>query len=277
VVLLDFGIAKLSDALAPELTASHQSLGTPACMAPEQIHGLRADARSDVYALGGLLFHMLTGRIALQDESATMTQYLHLHARRPRASALAPVSSRVDDIIIRAMAIEPQDRFPDVHSFLAAARTALHQNAAVQATVEMEAAAILVTVTDGSDGTSFDERLFTDLEAVLPAAERALAGSGFTLAVDLGTSNLFVAPASSVADPVEVALATWDALERRANRDPRVGIGICVHRGPATFVGSAIQPCALLRPSSWRVPDPLVGVWVTGEIDRAAPHGRRVR
>src|SRR5204862_7759213 len=82
IVLLDFGIAKLMDAFAPELTASHQSLGTPTTMAPEQIEGRAIDARTDVYGLGVLLFYMVTGRVPFVDESPKMTQYLHLNARR---------------------------------------------------------------------------------------------------------------------------------------------------------------------------------------------------
>ena len=105
VVLLDFGIAKLSDALAGDLTASHQSLGTPSCMAPEQVHGRAVDARCDVYGLGALAFFLLTGHMPFEDPSLTMTQYLHLHARRPRVSAAAPVPPRVDDVVARAMAI----------------------------------------------------------------------------------------------------------------------------------------------------------------------------
>ncbi|HSR99813.1 MAG TPA: serine/threonine-protein kinase, partial [Kofleriaceae bacterium] len=71
IVLLDFGIAKLSDAFAVELTASHQSLGTPSCMAPEQVHGRPVDARTDVYGLGTLAFFLLTGQMPFWDSSLT--------------------------------------------------------------------------------------------------------------------------------------------------------------------------------------------------------------
>src|SRR5215468_9927395 len=72
VVLLDFGIAKLSDALAGDLTASHQALGTPSCMAPEQVHGRAVDARCDVYGLGTLAYFLLTGHMPFEDPSLTM-------------------------------------------------------------------------------------------------------------------------------------------------------------------------------------------------------------
>ncbi len=274
VVLLDFGIAKISDALAPELTSSHQSLGTPGCMAPEQIHGQRVDARTDVYALGGLLFHLLTGRLPFHDPSETMTQYLHLHARRPRASSLVPVSTAIDDVIVRAMAIEPGQRFADVRTLSAAARSALRESPRPQAPQTIEHAVVLVMIRDLSSGEELDEPLMADLEAVLPAAERALADHGFALALDLGTSALFVAPLRDAASAVTAAVATWERLEQRAGRDSRVRTGVAVHRGLATVTGDRVAPCALLRPESWGLPDPLEGVWVSSAIE---PQARRIR
>src|ERR1051325_10326858 len=163
IVLLDFGIAKLTDALVADLTASHQSLGTPSCMAPEQVHGRAIDARTDVYALGTLAYFLLTGRMPFEDESLTMTQYLHLHARRPRVSVAAPVPARVDDVVARAMAIEPAERFADPLSLLAAFRAALRDSAPMLAVEVADAAAILVSVRDVGGG--LDEALVTDLEA----------------------------------------------------------------------------------------------------------------
>ena len=60
-VLLDFGLVKLLDQDGPGLTSSRSMLGTPAAMAPEQMKGQPVDARTDVYALGLLAYHMLTG------------------------------------------------------------------------------------------------------------------------------------------------------------------------------------------------------------------------
>ena len=267
VVLLDFGIAKISDALAPELTATNQSLGTPSCMAPEQIQGRQPDARTDVYALGGLLFHMLTGRMPFQDPSATMTQYLHLHARRPRASLVTQgIPEQFDEVIARAMAIEPSDRFVDARSLLAAALAASRQTAITRAVSMHDAIAFVVTVTDRSAGAAFDAALFDDLESVLPAAERFLGERGFVLAADLGSSALFVAQRANAPEPVALGqeLVTW--LANRARRDPRVQVGVAIHRDEAPFIGGVIQPCALLRPASWSLPDALDGLWISPAV-----------
>lgn len=271
IVLLDFGIAKISDALAPELTATNQSLGTPSCMAPEQIQGLRPDARTDVYALGGLLFHMLTGRMPFQDPSATMTQYLHLHARRPRASLVAHgIPERLDDVIARAMAIEPANRFPDAASLLAAALAASREASTPRDTSVHDTIALYVSVADRTGGSAFDVALFDDLESVLPAAERYLAERSVTLAVDLGSSALFVAPRERVEDPVGLAQALARYLEERPRRDARVQVGVAVHCDAAPFVGAQIQPCPLLRPTTWQMPDSIEGIWISPALTAGA-------
>ena len=275
VVLLDFGIAKLSDAFAVELTASHQSLGTPSCMAPEQIHGRAVDPRTDVYGLGTLAFFMLTGQMPFADASLTMTQYLHLHARRPRVSAAAPVSARIDDVIARAMAIEPAERFSDPLSMLAAFRAAVRDSAPLAAVEVADAAAILVSVRETSG--ALDEAVLTDLESVLPAAERALAGAGFALALDLGSTAVFAKHHCDAHEAVATALAVWDQLAQRAHRDARVRIGMCVHRASATFIGAEIRSGTLLRPASWGIPDEIDGVWATSAIADGAPGGTRLR
>jgi serine/threonine-protein kinase len=264
VVLLDFGIAKLSDALAPELTASNQVLGTPSAMAPEQILSAPPTARTDVYALGILLFQMVAGRLPFDDTSATMTRFFHLHARRPRASAVAEVGRALDEVIERAMAIDPADRYADARTMCAAAQAALSSRSRPSPAPD-KGAAILVEVRDRDAGAALDDALVVDLEAVLPAAERYLAGTGFTAVADFGSSALFVAARD--ADPVGRALGLWDHLQQRRRADPRVVIGICAHEGTAEV---------LRCPVSWNAPDLLEGVWVTGAIDPSAPRGKRL-
>lgn len=275
IVLLDFGIAKLSGALAVELTASHQSLGTPSCMAPEQVHGRAVDARTDVYALGTLAFFLLTGHMPFEDASLTMTQYLHLHARRPRVSVAAPVPPRIDDVVARAMAIEPGERFADTLSLLAALRSALRDSAPIAAVEIADAAAILVAV--GHAGGGLDEALLTDLEAVLPAAERALTGAGFSLVLDLGSSAVFAQPHCEASRAVAAAVAVWDQLAQRRNPDPRVRIGIAVHRAAATFQGTELRAGTLLQPATWGIPDELDGVWASAAAAPDAAGATRLR
>src|SRR5204863_4828843 len=86
-VLLDFGLVKLLDADGPGLTSSRSMLGTPAAMAPEQMKGQPVTARTDVYALGLLAFHMLTGAPAFGGGPGVVQTYLQIHGARPRPSA----------------------------------------------------------------------------------------------------------------------------------------------------------------------------------------------
>ena len=111
VVLLDFGIAKLLDPDFDDLTATGTTPGTPGLMAPEQAAAGVVDARTDVYALGGLLFHLLTGRPVFADRKATEIQFLHRHARRPQPSEHAVLPLALDHVVAAAMAIDPEERF----------------------------------------------------------------------------------------------------------------------------------------------------------------------
>jgi eukaryotic-like serine/threonine-protein kinase len=249
IVLLDFGIAKVFG--ATDLTMSRQALGTPACMAPEQIRGGEIDARTDVYGLGVLTYHLLTGRMPFDDSSLTMSQYLHLHARRPRVSAAAPVPARVDDVIARAMAVDPADRFPGPLAFFAALRAAIVDGAA-RGPVGVDAFAILVSARDQAG-------------EVLPLAERVLASRGFRIGLDLGDAALFVGRATPAA-ALDAAVAVYEELA------PHPDVAIAVHRGEATLAGDELVGGELADPGRWPVPIELRGVHASREaLGDAAP------
>lgn len=109
-VLLDFGLVKLLDETGPGLTSSRSMLGTPAAMAPEQMRGLPVDARTDVYALGLLAYHMLTGQPAFSGGPGVVQSYLQVHGPRPRPSAKIEIDPAIDEPIMKALATEPKDR-----------------------------------------------------------------------------------------------------------------------------------------------------------------------
>jgi hypothetical protein len=190
-------------------------------------------------------------------------------------SAAAPASPRIDDVVARAMAIEPAERFSDPLSMLAALRAAVRDSAPLAAVEVADAAAILVTAR--AVAFALDEALLTDLEAVLPAAERALAAAGFAPALDLGSSAVFAKHHCDARDAIATAVAVWDLLAQRPRCDPRVRIGISVHRAPATFIGAEVRSGTLLRPASWGLPDDVDGVWATSAIVAGAPNGTRLR
>jgi eukaryotic-like serine/threonine-protein kinase len=121
VKLLDFGIARLRDADSGEHTVSVPgALGTPAFMAPEQARGLweELDARSDLWAVGAVMFRALTGRSVHQGRSPS-EQLLSAMTRRapPLESVMPDIYPAIASVVDRAMEVAPAKRWPDAQSF----------------------------------------------------------------------------------------------------------------------------------------------------------------
>jgi serine/threonine protein kinase len=111
VKVLDFGIAQVKRQGSPKITAQGLAIGTPRYMSPEQASGEKADARSDVYAVGLLLYEMLAGEGPFDDLSDITQQMLaHLH-RPPRPlSHWTDLPEGLEEIVERALAKHPDDR-----------------------------------------------------------------------------------------------------------------------------------------------------------------------
>ncbi len=128
-VLTDFGIARMVDATVA--TASGVLLGTPAYMAPEQGQGQPGDARSDVYALGVILYELLTGAPPFEADSPYALILRHIHTPPPSPRTLRPdLPPALEAVILRSLEKDPAARYPDAASFAAALRTSLSQPAA---------------------------------------------------------------------------------------------------------------------------------------------------
>jgi hypothetical protein len=110
VFLTDFGVAK-HIAQTSELTSGGQFLGTLDYVAPEQIRGEPVDARSDVYALGCVLFKALTGDVPFAGEEAPTKLWAHLDREPPLPSATIGVSEAFDEVTIHALAKDPAQRY----------------------------------------------------------------------------------------------------------------------------------------------------------------------
>jgi len=121
VKLLDFGLARSVDGAAAVTDASVTQpgmlLGTPRYMAPEQARGEEADARSDIFALGAMLFEMLSGRPAFG--GATVIEVLHatLHEEPPALAGSAAIVA-ADRVIRRALAKHRDERYPSAAAML---------------------------------------------------------------------------------------------------------------------------------------------------------------
>ncbi len=127
VTLLDLSVAR--NVREPVFTRPGQTMGTPFYMAPEQIDGRGdVDARADIYALGALAFELLTGRPPYQ--AATEHEVLRQHKRAPVPSATQvhrSVPLAVSEVLRRALAKSPAERFKSVPQLLEALETAFSQ------------------------------------------------------------------------------------------------------------------------------------------------------
>jgi streptogramin lyase/predicted Ser/Thr protein kinase len=110
--LTDFGLTKRLSG-ETTMTGSGRWVGTLGYIAPEQIRGAPVDARADVYALGCLLFYVLTAVAPYRRDSDEATLYAHLNDPAPDPRALATgVPDALADVVERALAKDPDERFP---------------------------------------------------------------------------------------------------------------------------------------------------------------------
>jgi serine/threonine protein kinase len=123
--ITDFGVAR-NVATESGLTQTGRDVGTLDYVAPEQISGGAVDARVDVYALGCLLFKLLTGEVPFPKDGEAARLYAHLNDPPPAPSLyVAEVSMALDDVVIRAMSKAPEDRYPSAGDLGRAALAAL--------------------------------------------------------------------------------------------------------------------------------------------------------
>jgi serine/threonine protein kinase len=126
VYLTDFGLTKRTSSQTG-ITQTGLFVGTLDYAAPEQITGGAVDARTDVYALGCVLYEMLTGRPPFRRDHEAATIYAQINEPAPAPSAAAPgVPAAFDDVVLRALAKDPDDRFPSAGDLARAALAAAH-------------------------------------------------------------------------------------------------------------------------------------------------------
>lgn len=125
VLLADFGIARALDD-ATTLTATGSMVGTAAYAAPETIEGRPADHRTDIYSLGCALFRLLTSRTPYDDNSLSAMLAGHLMRPIPHPTELNPaLPAEIDDVITRALAKDPDQRYQTAGALAAATAAAL--------------------------------------------------------------------------------------------------------------------------------------------------------
>ena len=143
VKVLDFGIARAVAETFDDIATTTSILGTAAYFSPEQAQGQKVDIRTDLYAIGIVLFEMLTGKVPFTGDTAVAVAHQHIHAHPPAPSSLNPkVSLALDQVVFTALAKDKADRFQSTAEFgkeLRAAENAKPVGASKPAPVKVDA------------------------------------------------------------------------------------------------------------------------------------------
>lgn len=138
-IIADFGLAKLLQSSSIK-SMTGVTTGTPAYMAPEQVTGSQVGPPADRYSLATMAYEMLTGSIPFDDEGVLELLYAQVHRDPPVPSSRRPeLGSRVDAVIMRGLAKDPEARWESCNAFVTALRQALGGgiNRSVERTVVM--------------------------------------------------------------------------------------------------------------------------------------------
>ena len=113
IKIVDFGVARMTESNASKLTGKN-ILGTPEYIAPEIIEGATADGRADIYSLGVIAYQMLTGTTPFRGPTVGAILLQHLSKTPAPPSSLRPdLGADVDEVVLRAIAKQPADRYVD--------------------------------------------------------------------------------------------------------------------------------------------------------------------
>jgi serine/threonine-protein kinase len=281
VKLLDFGVAKL---LHPEpgevgLTAAGTRLGTSLAMAPEQIRCETITPRTDVYALGVILFQLLTGTMPYSATDSEVLLQLHLDGPIPRPSRSAAVSPALDAVVMRCLEKLPAQRYPSAPAVLEALEEAVGGQArpAAKSSPEQGPLAFAVYVEALLDPTlegELDDALVEDLAAISDLAEQLLAPLGFSFPLQMSNAVLGVkvlgpggAARTEAALVAAQARTVLEKLRKRPSADPRLHVNVAAHLDEALVgAGGEVKGGPITRTDAWAPSTPADGPVVSAAL-----------
>ncbi len=118
-VIIDFGLALTKGAHRVTYANLSAAAGTPDYMAPEQVEGQRGDQRTDLYALGIMLYELLKGQPPFSGDNNLAVMSQHVRSAPPRLDrAVSTVSPQLAAVVARCLRKKPKERYSDLHSFL---------------------------------------------------------------------------------------------------------------------------------------------------------------
>jgi len=217
VYLADFGISKHARSRSG-LTATGQLVGTIDYIAPEQIQGNSIDGRADIYSLGCVLYECLTGRVPFKKDLDAAVIWAHVEELPTAPSAVRNELPReIDDVIGRALAKDPNDRYPTAHEFITAARAALEAVPQASASTASE---------DGFPVSAPTVLTGASAPRSMPAPTGV--GTGPPTSAELGESHAtppddLEAPPSGMGDgkPADIAATALSPLDATARPEPQ--------------------------------------------------------
>jgi tetratricopeptide (TPR) repeat protein len=262
-VVADFGVAKAiesgaspSGEVAPELTAVGLAIGTPHYMAPEQATGRDlVDARADQYSLGCVLYELLAGGPPFAGGAAQSVIAKNMTAPRPHVGQVRQdVPDALEDVIIRAMAIDPADRFPDMSALAAALRQARAATRPRKRTMVVIAAAAIAAGAAGAVAwlaTRPSAIAVTEEAETIAVLPFSASGPGVEVLgegmVDLLATNLQGVGGIKAVDP-RLVLKRWGkrGAEETGGIDEAIALGRDLDAG-SVVTGSAVSAGGTVR------------------------------
>ncbi|CAB4581629.1 unannotated protein [freshwater metagenome] len=198
VKVMDFGIARAMDDIGATMTNTWNVVGTAQYLSPEQATGEVADARSDIYSVGCLLYELLTSRPPFTGDTPVSIAYQHVSAEFVPACELVPnLDAGLDTILAVALAKDPEHRYQDAELMLADIRRVMkgegittkirrvipRKRFLVLATTTLALVALLVTATFLGRGASVNSGTQYELPNVVGLTQEAASNllGGFTI------------------------------------------------------------------------------------------------
>jgi serine/threonine-protein kinase len=112
IKVIDFGSARMAGLRRLTFRLRGEASGTPDYMAPEQVQGGRGDARTDIYALGAMLYELLTGRVPFEGDNPQAVMFQQINSEPPLPTRFNPrISPALEAIVLRALRKRPADRY----------------------------------------------------------------------------------------------------------------------------------------------------------------------
>ncbi len=203
VKLMDFGISHMLD--LERLTVTGQLLGSPAYMAPEHVEGRQLDFRTDVFAAGIVLYQLTTGKLPFEGKNPHEVLKRIAECKFTDPRQVNPViGNRLGRIILRAMAADPNDRFPNVGEMVIALEAYLEESGIVADKIPAELARYFEAPVAYEQ--AFEIRL---VEHLTTRGAKLLAANERAQALDIFDRLLTIDPQN------EKVLAILDGINRR--------------------------------------------------------------